>query len=173
MGGGGRQPPRWGASLLLGQIFPKSAWKWKKIGPEGSHASLAPLLDPPIILKEIKHFSQIDSNFLCNLSLFYQWKILITMSNYIDWWHYKREFLYFMPLFLQDISTMCCIRISCSWQGKSTMIFNTVGKEIPVSHQNNYKQHAVHTGRIHIKVLTPLLFTFSLFSNFQWHKMKF
>ena len=34
-----------GAYLLFGQLFPKTAWKWRNFGPEGGgHASLAPPL---------------------------------------------------------------------------------------------------------------------------------
>ena len=31
----GRQPPRWGANLLFGQIFPENCMKIKEFGPGG------------------------------------------------------------------------------------------------------------------------------------------
>ena len=37
-----------GANLLLGQIFLKSAWKWKKLDQDGAHPWLMPSLDPPM-----------------------------------------------------------------------------------------------------------------------------
>ena len=39
--GGGHQPPRCGTNLLFGQIFPKIAWKWKKLDTGGGGTSLA------------------------------------------------------------------------------------------------------------------------------------
>ena len=38
---GGRQPPRWGANLLFGQIFPTNCMKMKEISTRG-HVPGAP-----------------------------------------------------------------------------------------------------------------------------------
>ena len=43
----GALTPKGGANLLFGQFFPKIAWKWRNLGPEGGRASP---LDPPLKL---------------------------------------------------------------------------------------------------------------------------
>ena len=44
-GGGANPKGAGGANLLFGQFFPKTAWKWRNLGPEGGgRASLAPPL---------------------------------------------------------------------------------------------------------------------------------
>ena len=45
--GGGANSPG-GANIRFCQIFPKTAWNWKKLGPEGR----APPLDPPLEIKK-------------------------------------------------------------------------------------------------------------------------
>ena len=44
--GGGRQLPK---VLLFFNFFPKTAWKWKNLDPQGGRASLAPPLDLPMV----------------------------------------------------------------------------------------------------------------------------
>ena len=42
-------PQGWGANLLFGQNFPKTAWKWKNLEPEGGGMRpWRPPLDPPM-----------------------------------------------------------------------------------------------------------------------------
>ena len=41
--------PRGGTNILFDQFFPKTAWKWKKFGPEGGEARPCAPLDPPLI----------------------------------------------------------------------------------------------------------------------------
>ena len=43
----GNQPRDGGANLLFWRFFPKIAWNWKKLDPEGVHVPSAPL-DPLI-----------------------------------------------------------------------------------------------------------------------------
>ena len=47
--GGGVNSPG-GANIWFCQIFSKTAWNWKNLGPRGGGASLAPPLDPPLVL---------------------------------------------------------------------------------------------------------------------------
>ena len=46
----GLQFPRGGTNIRFCQIFPKTAWNWKNLGPPGGGARpLHPTLDPPMI----------------------------------------------------------------------------------------------------------------------------
>ena len=48
----GAPTPQGGANIRFCQNFPKTAWNWKNLDPQGGRASLTPPLDPPLIIVE-------------------------------------------------------------------------------------------------------------------------
>ena len=72
-----RQLPRGGANIRFWQIFPKTAWNWKNLDPQGVHVPRAPL-DPPLIPDW--NSKLINMSYMLTLSVFF----LFTKNHHYD-----------------------------------------------------------------------------------------
>ena len=58
----GLRQPQGAPTYYLTNFFRKTAWKWKKFGPEGGGTSLAPPLDPLLLI--CKHRSMFQETII-------------------------------------------------------------------------------------------------------------